>query len=89
MRLGERLKELRQKANMSQPLMAEASGLPLGSIRQYEQGRRDPLWQVLFKLADALGVSVEVFRDCVEEAPPSKPAAEGKTAKPSKHKRKT
>jgi transcriptional regulator with XRE-family HTH domain len=66
MRFADRLKELREQAGLSQPQLAAASGLPVGSIRQYEQGRRDPLWQVLFKLADALGVSAEAFRDCID-----------------------
>jgi hypothetical protein len=47
--------------------VAEASGLPLGSIRNYEQGHRDPLWQAIFKLAAALGVSCEAFQICVED----------------------
>jgi hypothetical protein len=49
----------------------------MGSIRQYEQGRRDPLWQVLFKQADALGVSVEAFRRCVEASTDQPPAKKG------------
>lgn len=78
MRFADRLKELREQAGLSQPQLAAASGLPVGSIRQYEQGRRDPLWQVLFKLADALGVSTEAFRDCIDAGQgESKPSAAG------------
>ena len=47
--------------------------------RTYEQGQREPYWGVVFKLADALGVSCETFRDCVPESagsePPTKPRA--------------
>ena len=75
MRFADRLKELREQAGLSQPQLAAASGLPVGSIRQYEQGRRDPLWQVLFKLAEALGVSSEAFRDCIDAGPVDAPSA--------------
>ncbi len=76
MRFADKLRELRIKAGMSQPELATASGLPLGSIRHYEQGRREPYWQVVFRLADALGVDCRAFKDCVDisqtEAKPSK-----------------
>jgi transcriptional regulator with XRE-family HTH domain len=60
---------------MTQDGLAQASGLPLGSIRNYEQGQREPYWAVVFKLAAALGVSSEEFKDCAgigEKAPPAK-----------------
>jgi transcriptional regulator with XRE-family HTH domain len=72
MTFGERLRQLRDRAGMTQAGLAEASGLPLGSLRNYEQGQREPYWSVVFKLADALGVPVEAFRDCL---PDEKPAA--------------
>jgi transcriptional regulator with XRE-family HTH domain len=39
---AEKLKALREQANLTQTRLAEASGLPLGSIRNYEQGQREP-----------------------------------------------
>ncbi len=63
---AERLRELREQAGLTQARLAETSGLPLGSIRNYEQGQREPYWQVVFKLADALGVSVEAFKVCID-----------------------
>jgi transcriptional regulator with XRE-family HTH domain len=67
---AERLRELRERAGLTQQGLADATGLPVGSLRHYEQGRREPQWQALFRLADALGVGCEVFRDCVgAEAP--------------------
>ena len=74
---AERLRELREKAGLTQQQLAEASGLPVGSLRNYEQGQREPYWQVVFKLAAALGVSCEAFAVCVDatagtrEAPPN------------------
>jgi transcriptional regulator with XRE-family HTH domain len=72
---AERLRQLREERGLTQAGLAEASGLPLGSIRNYEQGQREPYWGVVFKLADALGVSCDKFRNCVpggveEEAAP-------------------
>jgi transcriptional regulator with XRE-family HTH domain len=64
---GEQLRSLREKAGMTQAGLAEASGLPLGSIRNYEQGQREPYWQVVFRLAKALGTGCQAFADCVGE----------------------
>jgi transcriptional regulator with XRE-family HTH domain len=61
---GEKLRELRGKAGLSQSQLAKASGLPVDSIRNYEQGRREPGWRVLFPLARALGVKAEAFERC-------------------------
>ena len=66
MTFAERLQKLREQAGLTQAKLAETSGLPLGSIRNYEQGQREPYWQVVFKLADALGVSVEAFKVCID-----------------------
>jgi transcriptional regulator with XRE-family HTH domain len=65
---AERLRELREKAGLTQTQLAEASGLPLGSIRNYEQGQREPYWAVVFKLAAALGASADAFAVCVDES---------------------
>ncbi len=61
-----RLRELRKRAGLTQAQLAQSSGVPIGSIRNYEQGQREPYWDVAFRLAAALAVSVEVFADCVE-----------------------
>lgn len=77
---GKKLQELRERAGLSQSELATASGVPVWSVRGYEQGRREPLWSVLFKLADALGVSVEEFRTAIDtnSEPPAakKPASD-------------
>jgi putative transcriptional regulator len=67
---AERLKELREKAGLTQAALAQATGLSLGVVRDYEQGRKEPALRSAFKLAEALGVSVEEFRpDDVQPAP--------------------
>ncbi|HEY7424594.1 MAG TPA: helix-turn-helix transcriptional regulator [Gemmataceae bacterium] len=75
MRFAQRLNKLRENAGLSQPDLADASGLPVESIRPYEQGRREPYWQVVFKLAAALGVDCTAFKDCIDAAPPEPPPA--------------
>src|SRR5262245_38308831 len=82
MEFGKKLQNLRDQAGLSQAELARASGVPVWTLRGYEQGRREPLWQVLFKLADALGVSVEVFRDCVANGEPA-PLPRGRPKKPA------
>src|SRR5438270_9824796 len=80
MRLGEKLKELRTAAGLTQAGLAEASGRGLGAIRDYEQGNREPLLSTAFKIAEALGVSVEVFRDCAfkDDTEPAKKPKRGR-----------
>jgi transcriptional regulator with XRE-family HTH domain len=81
MKFGDRLRELRDKAGLTQAALAEASGLPLGSIRNYEQGQREPYWQVVFKLADALGVDCRAFKDCIDAGQAEEKPAPKKTRK--------
>ena len=61
MTFGEKLKELRTQAGLTQAQLAELSDVPLGTIRDYEQGKRDPLLSTAQKLARALNQSLDVF----------------------------
>jgi transcriptional regulator with XRE-family HTH domain len=61
MTFGQKLKELRTGRGMTQVGLAQASGIPLGTIRDYEQGSRDPLLSNAQRLAAALAVSLDVF----------------------------
>jgi transcriptional regulator with XRE-family HTH domain len=65
MTFAEKLRQLRESAGLTQAALADASGLPVGSIRNYEQGQREPLWDVLFKLTSALGTDCRAFAECV------------------------
>lgn len=78
---GDRLRELRTNAGLTQSGLAEASGLPLGSIRNYEQGQREPLWDVVFRLADAMGVSCESFKGCAGASADAEPRGRGRPRK--------
>jgi transcriptional regulator with XRE-family HTH domain len=61
MTFGEKLKELRAGRGLTQERLADAAGVPVGTIRDYEQGKRDPLLSNAQRLAGALGVSLDVF----------------------------
>ena len=61
---GEILKARREAASLSQSQLAGKSGVPVGTIRNLEQGHRaDPRWSTVCDLADALGISVADFRE--------------------------
>ena len=57
--LSEMLKGAREKAGLTQVQLAERTGLPLGSIRNWEQGHRTPRIGVVLTLAKAVGVPAE------------------------------
>lgn len=63
MAFADKLKHLRQERGLSQAAFAESSGIPLGSLRDYEQGKREPLLSNAQRLADALDVPLDVFRE--------------------------
>jgi transcriptional regulator with XRE-family HTH domain len=69
---AERLKMLRQQAGLSQPALAERSGIAVSTIRQFEYGRREPTFGTLVKLAHGLSVSLAAF----EQQPPASAAGE-------------
>jgi transcriptional regulator with XRE-family HTH domain len=76
---GLRLKELREKAGLTQPQLADKAGLSKGGIANIEQGIREPAWRTIQALATALGVSLEAFQE-----PPSadaKPRSRGRPPK--------
>jgi transcriptional regulator with XRE-family HTH domain len=59
MGFGDMLKESRERAGLTQKQLAERTGLPLGSIRNWEQNHRVPRLGVVPLLARAVGVPIE------------------------------
>jgi transcriptional regulator with XRE-family HTH domain len=55
------LRKIRRRAGLTQVALATCSGVPLDTIRDYEQGRSTPSVDRLFILADTLGCSTEDF----------------------------
>ena len=66
MKFKDLLKELREKAGLTQEGLAERAGLPIGTVRNHEQGQRLPSFPHAAKLARALGVSLDLFTTCDE-----------------------
>jgi transcriptional regulator with XRE-family HTH domain len=64
---GAQLRALRNRAGISRDELARRAGLCSDSIRDYERGSVTPLAPNLIRLADALGVPVEMF--CEVEYP--------------------
>jgi transcriptional regulator with XRE-family HTH domain len=59
--IGERLRELREIRNISMRSLATKSGLSANALSMIERGRASPSVSTLYKLADALGVSITLF----------------------------
>jgi transcriptional regulator with XRE-family HTH domain len=56
--LGRAVRAIRDEQGLSQPQVAQASGLQQTWISHIENGRRNPSWSNLGRLADGLGVTV-------------------------------
>ena len=54
-----RLKELREKLGFTQKMMAETVGCQQKAYQRYESGEREPSFELLIKMADTFGVSVD------------------------------
>lgn len=64
MTIGENIKNIRKKANLSQKALAEKLGVSQQMIAQYEKGKRHPKIETIDKIATALGVRiVDITRD--------------------------
>lgn len=78
---GRRLRQLRDKAKLTQNELAEAAGIHIITISKLERGKIDPSWTTVLLLAEALEVSPNDFKeagdgepDAPEEAePPAEP----------------
>jgi transcriptional regulator with XRE-family HTH domain len=57
--IGKQLQKTREAANISQAKLAKAAGIPVGTLRNLEQGRRIPRLDTAIKLARALGVTLD------------------------------
>jgi transcriptional regulator with XRE-family HTH domain len=59
--VGSRLKELREMRNISMRTLATKSGLSANALSMIERGKTSPSVSTLYKLADAMGISITAF----------------------------
>ena len=59
--VGARLKELREARNISMRTLATKSSLSANALSMIERGKTSPSVSTLYKLADAMGISITAF----------------------------
>jgi transcriptional regulator with XRE-family HTH domain len=74
--MGERFRRLREQARLTQDEAAERSGIPLGTLRHWEQGHTQPKLEHAIRLARTLGVDLNTLAGFDE--PPAAPKRRGK-----------
>ena len=79
MTFGQILQRERTAAGLTQAQLAELCGVPLGTLRDYEQGKRNPLFSTAAKIARGLHKSLDLFD--AEAAAPEPPPPRGRTKK--------
>jgi len=73
--MGQRLRDLRQGAGFSQPQLAAAASVPVASLRNWEYGRRALMFSSAYRLARAMGITLDLLAGRVFEQPPAASAA--------------
>ncbi len=64
MTVGEKIRTYRKMRGISQKMLGElAGGINEVTIRKYEAGDRNPKPEQLLKIANALGISINIFMD--------------------------
>jgi transcriptional regulator with XRE-family HTH domain len=67
--MGANFKRLREEKGLSQSELSRLSGIPLNTIQQWEQDRREPSLSGAVRLADGLGVPLDVLAGREPPAP--------------------
>ena len=63
MTTGEKIKYFRNTRGISQEMLGQLSGINSATIKKYEYGIRNPKPDQLLKIANALGISINIFMD--------------------------
>jgi transcriptional regulator with XRE-family HTH domain len=80
---GHRLRELRERAGLTQGQLAERAGMHRQGVAKLELGEREPSWSTLLALARALAVDLNTFaRGPETKASPRGPGRPPKQAEP-------
>src|SRR4051812_43828523 len=70
---GERLRQLREAAGMSQQELADLAGCNKFTVAKMEAGRQEPAWPLVLALCKSLGVSVSTFEEAAAAPQPEAP----------------
>jgi transcriptional regulator with XRE-family HTH domain len=70
--MGNRMRELREAAGMSRQQIADAAGVSVRAVIQWELGEREPGWFNVVSMAEALGVDCRAFLEEPVERPESR-----------------
>lgn len=62
-KIGTRIKEIRKQKGLTQIEVANRAGIAVNSLRLYEGNKREPRFEQLIHIADALDVSIDDFFD--------------------------
>jgi transcriptional regulator with XRE-family HTH domain len=92
---GQRLKDLRVKAGLTQDELAKRAGMHSRGVAKLEQGQREPAWATVQALAEALGVNCTAFEGTARETqqvreprPLGRPRVRPTPKKPAKRRKK-
>jgi transcriptional regulator with XRE-family HTH domain len=77
---GERLRQLREGAGLTQQELAERAGCHYMTVSLLERGTQEPAWPLVLQLADVLAVPLEEFRSRGEK-PRGEPPRRGRPPK--------
>lgn len=66
MTIGEKIRKLRKKNNLTQAQLGALAELSTGAIQQYELHKRLPGIQQLWKIAKAMGITMSELVEDVE-----------------------
>jgi transcriptional regulator with XRE-family HTH domain len=79
---GERLKQLREAAGLTQQQVAERAGCNLFTVAKLEGAKQEPAWPLVLALAKALNVPCTAFQAADDTQPtPEAPRGPGRPGK--------
>jgi transcriptional regulator with XRE-family HTH domain len=78
--VGRRIRELREKAGRSREQLAEAVGVSVRAVVQWELGEREPGWFNVLALGEALGLDCRAFAEALSAR--AEPRGRGRPPKP-------
>ena len=59
--IGERIKTIRERRNMTQSDLSDRSGVDAASLSRYENDHKKPTVETLLRIAQALDVGIEAI----------------------------